>query len=198
MTKNTQEIVLSKDKKELAKSLREKHKTLNWEEVDEIINQKDDKEIRYEWFTWNIEALKKAWLEPFNFNVDSTWWQYLYDQEGLVKFNWNSVKISPNRDIFEVFMKDWTKEQVFSYSAAIKETELKWYKIPSRDDWELICSAFLWNKDLLVKNLWLVYDNDGTWKYMCSNYDDALYISDEIKFISRWLHFIFVRCKSKK
>ena len=182
MTENNtwiNKIVLSEDKKELAKNLREKHKTLNWTQVDEIINQKDDKEIRYEWFTWDLDALEKAWLEPFNFKVDSSNWKNELDQSWKeIIINWFPIKESPTQDIWEITMLDWSKEQFFTSISAIRETEKLGFDIPSSEDWGNICKSYGQDWKKLSYDLGLplsgYYDRRvgyiryGTWYYLSS------------------------------
>jgi len=111
-------------------------------------------------FTWNPEALELSWLEPFNFQVDSSNWWYELDKNWKRKMlNWFFIKENPEKDIWEITMNIWwITEQLFTQDSAIRETKKAWKTMPSGWEWwqwEQICKPYWDDWEKLSKELWL-------------------------------------------
>jgi len=99
-----------------------KIKSYVWEMVSNIINSN--------WFTpINISVNSREEevdLENTNFRIDSSTWK---EEER----SWCMVKVNPQNDIIEYKSNGWV-EQLFTYNAMIRETELRKLRAPSADD----------------------------------------------------------------
>lgn len=125
--------------------------------------KKENKKKQQNWrqFSWNLEALEKSWLEPFNFQIDSSNWDYELDEDWAIKrVNWHPVKVNPEWDIHEITMPDWTKERLFDTEVVvIRETSKVWKRYPTPTQWEQICKPY-WNdviklsKELNMPIIW--------------------------------------------
>ena len=108
-------------------------------------------------FTWNPEALELSWLEPFNFQVDSSNWWYELDKDWKQKtLNWYPIKENPEKDIWEITMPDLTKEQLFTQDSAIRETKKVWKRMPTGWEW--------WEWKKIVRPYWDDWEEWYNWE----------------------------------
>lgn len=155
-------------------------------EVNELLTQaelKKQQQNQTRQFTGNLEALEISWLEQFNFQVDSSNWWYELDKDWKQKLlNWHPIKENPKKDIWEITMQDWTKEQLFTHDSAIREIQKAWKTIPTWWEWwqwEQICKPYWDDWEKLSKELWLPMAGYRSFSGSSFNYQssDAYYWS---------------------
>ncbi len=105
-------------------------------ELVTIIEDKEEAKRMEEKEKKQKESANAFWLESENFKVDSTNWENEKNNDWKeLLVNWNPIKVNPEKDVWEIVMGDWTKEQLFTWDAAMRETEKVWEKIPTIEEW---------------------------------------------------------------
>jgi len=102
---------------------------------DEILNRLNNLQmivdmIDMEENKWSFSSAKKLELEEYNFKINSTWWKEKKNHQGI------KYKVNPEWDITECLEWELKWEQLFSYEAAIRETEKVWKKIPTDEEFD--------------------------------------------------------------
>lgn len=101
-------------------------------------------------FSWDRELLKLSRIEPFNFKIDSSWWEMVTQWE-------NQYLVSPDKNVKEI-VSWWDEsliwEQLFNSEWFLKYTTQFWKKIPSEWEWEDIVKVISSKPEQLEKLLW--------------------------------------------
>ena len=121
-------------------------------------------------FTWDLDVLNEIWLEPFNFMVDSSWWEKKYTKKeeenfllNLIKYDsfagysWLLYKINSLQDIVEIIFENWEKEQLFTWDAMIRETKKAWKRVPTNEEFRYIFHTLKekYEEIKIIDKLWI-------------------------------------------
>lgn len=104
----------------------------------------------------NLELLEKYNLKETDFKISTAGWVEKKDS------HWKKYLENLEWDIWEVEV-NWKKIQLFTWAAAIRETNALWESIPEIDDFQSIDTSNPYLKENLWLNIWQLYFI--WWKY---------------------------------
>jgi hypothetical protein len=84
---------------------------------------------------------KEIYLANENLKIDSTNWEKL-------KIKWINVKINPEWDITEYLEWEFAGQQLFSWSAAMREANKLWFRLPTIEEFRSIVKE-IWIKEFV-------------------------------------------------